>query len=138
MKERKKQRQTGRKKETKAQRKRDKSKERQNGKEKKKKQSVAVNQFASIQETKKPIVRKLYHRMQQFAEQDPTVLDPSLAVHERKCLSENYVFFGYRTTADSWRQLDCSIVTSPQRVFQDSMAFHLQKGSPYTPLFSAE
>ncbi|KAK7471497.1 hypothetical protein BaRGS_00035836 [Batillaria attramentaria] len=80
--------------------------------------------------------RRYYQGVLRFVETDPDVLSSNLSVQMAKVLTERYVRIGSYTTYYQYKKENCRVAMVPERLFADTYAVHLQKGSPYTRLFN--
>ncbi|XP_076464230.1 glutamate receptor ionotropic, kainate 4-like [Babylonia areolata] len=83
-----------------------------------------------------PEYQQYYQKMLQFADEDPDVMSPdfeNVIVH--KVLTESYVFVAPHSFYSILKHQHCQLTVVPERLFQDMLAIHLQKGSPYTAVF---
>ncbi|KAK7471498.1 hypothetical protein BaRGS_00035837 [Batillaria attramentaria] len=80
--------------------------------------------------------RRYYQGVLRFAETDPDVLSSNLSVQMAKVLTERYVRLGSSASYYQSKKDNCRLAIVPERLFADTYAVHLQKGSPYTRLFN--
>ncbi|KAL8588795.1 hypothetical protein ACOMHN_035291 [Nucella lapillus] len=84
-----------------------------------------------------PDYKLYYQKMLEFARDDPDVMSSDFeGVIREKLLKENYAFVGPHSYYKTLRSRHCGLSVANERLFQDTLAIHLQKGSPYTPMFN--
>ena len=75
--------------------------------------------------------------MLEFAADDPDVLAESFDdVTIPKLLEGNYVHLVSGSHYEHFRGEHCELTVVQERLFHDTLAVHLQKGSPYTKMFN--
>ena len=75
--------------------------------------------------------------MLEFAADDPDVIARDFwTVALPKILNGNYVHAVSASAYDVAKSNHCELAVVQERLFQDTLAVHLQKGSPYTEMFS--
>ena len=73
----------------------------------------------------------------EFAADDPDVIAQDFwAVTLPKLLNGNYVHAASVSAYNIAKSNHCELAVVQERLFQDTLAVHLQKGSPYTKMFS--
>ena len=73
----------------------------------------------------------------EFAADDPDVIGQDFwTVTLPKILKGNYVHVTSSSTYDVVKRDHCELAVVQERLFQDTLAVHLQKGSPYTMMFN--
>ena len=75
--------------------------------------------------------------MLEFTADDPDVMAENfVSVALPKILKGNYVHVVGASAYDLAKCDHCELTVVQERLFQDTLAVHLQKGSPYTKMFS--
>ena len=75
--------------------------------------------------------------MLEFTADDPDVMAQDFfSIALPKILKGNYVHAVSASAYDLTRSDHCELAVVQERLFQDTLAIHLQKGSPYTQMFS--
>ena len=75
--------------------------------------------------------------MLEFAEDDPDVVSTEIfSVALPKVLKGNYVQVSTVSVYEYVKSDHCELTVVQERLFQDTLAIHLQKGSPYTKMFN--
>nr|KAG5688947.1 hypothetical protein BaRGS_031346 [Batillaria attramentaria] len=80
--------------------------------------------------------RKYYQGVLEFARDDPSVLSRNLSVQLSKVVGGPYAYLSVSSVYHTYRARFCQLTTVSERLFTDTYAVHLQKGSPYTDLFN--
>ena len=78
-----------------------------------------------------------YRKMLEFTADDPDVMAQDFfSIALPKILKGNYVHVVGASAYDLAKSDHCELTIVQERLFQDTLAVHLQKGSPYTKMFS--
>ena len=81
--------------------------------------------------------QRYYQRMLQFAADDPDVIAQGFSeVAVPKLLEGHYVHMVSGSAYGRAKRVHCELTVVQERLFPDTMAVHLQKGSPYTKMFN--
>lgn len=91
----------------------------------------------TFQTSKNEDYQRFYQRMMEFAEHDPDVLSESFyTLSLAKLLEGNYVHLVSASTYQLIQSDHCELTPIQERLLQDTLAVHLQKGYPYTQMFN--
>ena len=75
--------------------------------------------------------------MLEFAADDPDVIAPDIfTVALPKVLRGNYVHVSTASIYDHVKSDLCELTVVQEKLYPDTLAVHLQKGSPYTEMFN--
>ena len=81
--------------------------------------------------------QRYYRRMLEFAADDPDVMARDFhTVSLPKLLGGNYVHVTSASRYEHVKSDHCELTVVQERLFHDTLAVHLQKGSPYTETFN--
>ena len=81
--------------------------------------------------------QRYYQRMLDFAADDPDILTKDFdTVSLAKLLEGHYVHVLPASRYEFVKSDHCQLTIVQERLFPDTLAVHLQKGSPYTKIFS--
>ena len=81
--------------------------------------------------------QRYYQRMLEFAADDPAVRGTSfLGEGLPKLLEGHYVYMTGVSAYEHVKSEHCQLTVVQERLFHDTLAVHLQKGSPYTKMFN--
>ena len=76
--------------------------------------------------------------MLEFADEDPDVYTNDFeGISIPKVLSGHYVHVFFYSEYDFFKYDHCELTVVQERLFHDTLAIHLQKGSPYTDMFNS-
>ena len=75
--------------------------------------------------------------MLEFTADDPDVVSTDMfSMALSKVLRGNYVQVSTASDYEHFKSDHCELTVVQERLFQDTLAVHLQKGSPYTKMFN--
>ena len=91
----------------------------------------------SFQTSNNEDYRRYYERMLEFAADDPNAISRGLFKSAvPRVLKGNYVQVAPASSYDVAKSDHCELAVVQERLFHDTLAVHLQKGSPYTQMFN--
>ena len=81
--------------------------------------------------------QRYYQRMLEFAADDPDVRPRDFfTVAVPKLLEGNFAYITAASVYEHVKSDHCQLTVVQERLFHDTLAVHLQKGSPYTKMFN--
>ena len=78
------------------------------------------------------IFQDVWHKIQE--DQENLVLSETHGV--MKALTEKYVYITETTLINMLTTINCNLTSATEKVFPRSLAFPIQRGSPYTRIFN--